>query len=73
MPPHGGILRRRRPSDPLEQSPRPVSFLGKLGLARRVRRAAHRNQTWRFPMRSLLLWAVGVPIPVIILLWFFMR
>lgn len=24
-------------------------------------------------MRSILLWLVGVPIPIIILLWFFMR
>jgi hypothetical protein len=24
-------------------------------------------------MRSIILWLVGVPIPIIILLWFFMR
>ena len=24
-------------------------------------------------MRSILLWLLGVPIPIIILLWFFMR
>jgi len=24
-------------------------------------------------MRSIILWLVGVPIPVIILLWFFMK
>jgi hypothetical protein len=24
-------------------------------------------------MRSIVLWLVGVPIPIIILLWFFMR
>jgi hypothetical protein len=25
------------------------------------------------PMRSIILWLVGVPIPIIILLWFFMK
>lgn len=24
-------------------------------------------------MRSIILWLVGIPIPIIILLWFFMR
>jgi hypothetical protein len=26
-----------------------------------------------FEMRSIILWMLGVPIPVIILLWFFMK
>ena len=31
------------------------------------------NLHWGLTMRSIVLWLVGVPIPIIILLWFFMR
>ncbi|AJG15566.1 hypothetical protein RK21_04058 [Pseudomonas plecoglossicida] len=31
------------------------------------------HRTRRKAMRSILLWMIGVPIPVIILIWFFMH
>jgi hypothetical protein len=35
--------------------------------------AASSFQTGASIMRSIILWLVGVPIPIIILLWFFMK
>ena len=31
------------------------------------------NPHWGLTMRSIILWLVGIPIPIIILLWFFMK
>jgi hypothetical protein len=56
-----------------EQTPRIASFRRTLGLVGDGGRLRTLSESRRFPMRSLLLWAVGVPIPIIVLLWFFMR
>jgi len=41
-------------------------------MAWRVQRFVH-HRTRRKAMRSILLWMIGVPIPVIILIWLFMH
>lgn len=44
-----------------------------LASERRCPRIHRHNHLGGAPMRSIALWLLGVPIPIIILLWFFMR
>jgi hypothetical protein len=49
------------------------SYLEQPGVDKQVVLPGHCNNRRGTMGRSLILWMVGVPIPVIILLWFFMH